>query len=66
MNGKLAKLRLGKGFGFVTGADGQDYFMHRSAVREGSTFEQLREGQRVEFDAGQGEKGPRAENLRVV
>lgn len=40
-----------KGFGFI-GEDGQEYFMHRRAVRDGSVFEQLREGQTVVFDAG--------------
>ncbi len=39
--------------------------MHRSAVRDGSVFEQLREGQTVGFDAGRGDTGLRAENVRV-
>jgi cold shock CspA family protein len=39
--------------------------MHRSAVRDGSVFEQLREGQTVVFDGGRGDKGLRAENVRV-
>ena len=54
-----------KGFGLIQGEDGHEYFMHRSAVRDGSVFEQLREGQPVVFDAGRGDKGPRAENVRV-
>jgi CspA family cold shock protein len=45
-----------KGFGFIQGEDRQEYFMHRSAVRDGSVFEQLREGQTVVFDAGRGDK----------
>jgi CspA family cold shock protein len=53
-----------KGFGFVQGEDGQD-FMHLSAVLDGSVFEQLREGQTVVFDAGRGDKGLRAENVRL-
>ena len=65
MNGKISKVIADKGFGFITGDDAQEYFMHRSAVRDGSIFETLREGQSVSFDAGQGEKGPRAENVRV-
>ena len=39
--------------------------MHRSAVRDGSVFEQLRESQTVVFDAGRGDKGLRAENVRL-
>jgi CspA family cold shock protein len=64
MNGTTSKVLLEKGFGFITGDDGREYFMHRSAIRDGA-FEQLREGQSVTFDAGQGDKGPRAENVRV-
>ena len=65
MTGTIAKVMSDKGFGFIQGEDGQEYFMHRSAVRDGSVFEQLREGQPVVFDAGRGDKGPRAENVRV-
>jgi cold shock protein len=65
MTGSISKVMSDKGFGFIQGEDGQEYFMHRSAVRDGSVFEQLREGQPVIFDAGRGDKGPRAENVRV-
>jgi cold shock protein len=65
MNGKIARVQAEKGFGFITGDDGADYFMHRSALRDGSVFEQLREGQFVTFDASRGEKGLRAENVRL-
>ena len=65
MNGTISKVISDKGFGFIQGEDGQKYFMHRSAVHDGSVFEQLREGQTVVFDAGRGDKGPRAENVRV-
>jgi CspA family cold shock protein len=66
MTGQISRLLLEKGFGFIAGEDGQEYFMHRSAVRDGSVFEQLREGQPVTFDGGKGEKGLRAENVRLV
>jgi cold shock CspA family protein len=49
MTDKISKLITDKGFGFIGGDDGQDYFMHRTAVRDGSVFEQLREGQPVSF-----------------
>ena len=39
--------------------------MHRSAVRDGSVFEQLRDGQAVTFDGSRGDKGLRAENVQV-
>ena len=65
MTGTIAKVMSDKGFGFIQGEDGQEYFMHRSAVRDGSVFEQLREGQTVDFETGRGDKGPRAENVRV-
>jgi CspA family cold shock protein len=54
-----------KGFGFIDIGGGKDLFFHRSAV-EGARFEDLREGQRVSFNAGQGPKGPRAENVKLI
>ena len=65
MTGTISKVISDKGFGFIQGEDGQEYFMHRSAVRNGSVFEQLREGQAVVFDAGRGDKGLRAEKVQV-
>ena len=65
MTGTISKVISDKGFGFIQGEDGQEYFMHRSAVRNGSVFEQLREGQPVVFDAGRGDKGLLAENVRI-
>lgn len=65
MTGTIRTLRTDKGFGFITGEDGQEYFMHRSVVRGGPVFEQLREGQSVTFDASRGDKGLRAENVQV-
>ena len=54
-----------KGFGFIDTGSDSDMFFHMSAV-EGCTFEELQEGQKVSFTAGQGPKGPRAENVRVI
>ncbi|MBX3186542.1 MAG: cold-shock protein [Labilithrix sp.] len=54
-----------KGFGFIETGTGKDLFFHMSAV-EGVRFEDLREGQRVSFNEGQGPKGPRAENVKVI
>lgn len=62
--GTIKKLISNKGFGFIEGENGELFF-HSSAV-ENSSFEELREGQNVEYVEGEGPKGPRAENVRVV
>ena len=55
-----------KGYGFLTRDDGeQDVFVHHSAI-QGQGFKSLIEGQRVEFDVVQGQKGPAAENVVTV
>ncbi len=62
--GSIKKLISNKGFGFIEGENGELFF-HSSAV-ENSSFEELREGQSVEYVEGSGPKGPRAENVRVL
>jgi cold shock protein len=53
----------GKGFGFITPENGaSDCFVHHSAL-QGTDFKSLVEGERVEFDMVQGQKGPAAENV---
>ena len=54
-----------KGFGFINDGTDKDTFFHSSSVQN-AQFEELREGQRVSYDIGQGPKGPRAENVRVI
>lgn len=54
-----------KGFGFITQTDGPDVFVHFSAI-EGEGYRNLEEGQTVEFEVTQGDKGPQASSVRVV
>jgi CspA family cold shock protein len=55
-----------KGFGFITREDGgKDCFVHHTAI-SGSGFKSLREGQKVEFDVVEGQKGPAAQNVTAV
>jgi CspA family cold shock protein len=63
MTGKIRTLRVEKGFGFIKDDQGNEYFFHQSAVY-GEGLKDLREGDSVEFDVGEGPKGPRAENVR--
>ena len=55
-----------KGFGFIAVDDGDaDVFVHYSEI-QGKGFRTLEENQRVEFEVGQGTKGPQATNVRVI
>ncbi|MCK4528172.1 cold-shock protein [candidate division WOR-3 bacterium] len=51
-----------KGFGFLAMEDGKDVFVHSSAIKDGATV-RLNEGDEVEFDIVEGEKGLKAENV---
>jgi CspA family cold shock protein len=55
-----------KGYGFITPEDGsKDLFVHFSAI-QAEGYKSLNEGQKVEYEATQGQKGPQASNVRVT
>lgn len=54
-----------KGFGFITRQNGEDVFVHYSAIQSGG-FRSLQEGQPVQFDVVKGKKGWQAENVQSV
>lgn len=65
VKGTIKRLVADKGFGFVAAQDGTEYFFHRSACT-GVRFDELREGQSVTFEKGEGPKGPRAERVQLA
>ncbi|MBR0375317.1 MAG: cold shock domain-containing protein [Firmicutes bacterium] len=62
MNGKVKWFNAEKGFGFIERQDGDDVFVHFSAI-QGEGFKTLDEGQNVEFDIVEGPRGPQAANV---
>lgn len=73
MQGEIARIPTDKhtgqrrGFGFIKGSDGQDYFFHASGMQQTTTpFADLRERDKVEFTPIEGDKGPRAIEVRVL
>jgi len=63
MEGSVKFFNRKKGFGFIHGEDGQDYFVHFSALPRG-VF--LRDNDKVSFESAQGERGLKAENVQLV
>lgn len=62
--GSIKKLVADRGFGFINTAQG-DVFFHLSSLSDG-VFEDLQEGQLVEFETEDGPKGPRAVSVRII
>ncbi|MBI5167106.1 MAG: cold shock domain-containing protein [candidate division NC10 bacterium] len=60
--GKVKWFNDAKGFGFIERSDGEDVFVHFTAI-QGSGFRSLSEGQEVEFDIVEGPKGKQAANV---
>jgi CspA family cold shock protein len=54
-----------KGYGFIESEGGKDVFVHYSAI-QGQGYRSLEEGQAVEFEVQQGQKGPQAANVKLI
>lgn len=63
MDGKVKFFNASKGFGFITGDDGKDYFVHLSGISEGA---KLHDNDSVTFDVVEGDRGKKAENVTVA
>ncbi|MDQ0242825.1 CspA family cold shock protein [Bacillus fengqiuensis] len=63
--GKVKWFNGEKGFGFIEVEGGEDVFVHFSSIQS-EGFKTLDEGQEVEFDIEQGQRGPQAANVRKI
>ena len=61
MQGTVKFFNAGKGFGFIAGEDGKEYFVHTTGVAEGV---QLNDNDAVTFDVEEGDRGPKAVNVQ--
>jgi len=61
MKGKIKYFNESKGFGFIIAEDGKEVFVHQSALGDGVT---LNENDQVTFDVEEGERGPKASNVK--
>lgn len=66
VTGTVKFFNTAKGYGFISRDDGEkDVFVHSSNI-EGDGYKDLNDGQKVEFEVAEGQKGPEAKNVRVV
>jgi len=63
--GRVKWFNSEKGFGFIEREDGDDVFVHFSAI-QGEGYKSLDEGQEVTFDVEEGQRGPQASNVQKV
>ena len=65
-SGKIKKVLSDRGFGFITGEDGKDYFFHRDGLQSPLDFDRLAGGEDVSFEIEAGPKGPRAVRISAA
>lgn len=63
MTGKVKWFNAEKGYGFIAGDDGKEVFVHYSAIMQDG-YKSLEDGQAVEYDVVEGDKGPQATNVK--
>ncbi len=63
--GKIKRMMRDRGYGFIAGADGKEVFFHRSELQD-VEFDDLSEGDSLEFEVTQGAKGPQAVKVKRV
>jgi cold shock protein len=63
MKGTVKMFNAARGFGFITGEDGKDVYVHSTAVEGGAT---LAVGDHVEYEVESGDRGPRAKNVKKL
>ena len=65
-NGTIKKIVSDRGFGFIAGDDGREYFFHRDGLEASVNFDRLLGGEKVTFDIEASQKGPRAQRVRLA
>jgi cold shock protein len=66
VTGSIKRLVRERGFGFIAGDDGQEYFFHRGGLDTTLEFDALNGGERVTFDVERSDKGLRARQVRAA
>ncbi len=62
VEGEVKFFNMDKNFGFISGDDGKEYFVHGTGIKDEKN---IREGDKVSFDVVEGDRGPKAENVRL-
>ena len=65
MTGKVKWFNAAKGYGFITGDDGNEVFVHFSAIQVDG-YKTLDEGQAVEYEVNNGDKGPQSYDVKKI